>query len=880
MKKWGRNILIAIFTLGFFLSPFSIETNFYHDNNPPNKSLFELKKGTVAANPAATFGTDYSGTYQGTDLEALNKQQEDRDSKGFFSELTDKITGGLNEFGGSLLEIAGSVVFRVIRAVLLIVYSVASFVVYLAGFLFNISIILTVSRIGTLIPVETINATWVIFRDIANTLFVFALLYAGVRTIIGNYSSTIQKLIVMTVISAVFVNFSLFITKAVVDVSNIVSLGIYNEIIDNGERAATDALDGGEDNIAHVFTLAANSNGGGLAGAYLEAFAVTKTLQPFDEAGSAETFLEGVGTVQQDLGTITNLFISIYALIAAAILLLFSGLMFIARYVFIIILMIFSPVYFAGLIIPQIGKLKDLWYKNLVKNLIFPPIFFLLIFVSLELIGAINKNLDTATAVGAFDNNVKNDPTVLLTIVFSSILGIFFLGLPLYLSKMVGDSIVGFEKLQKSFQPIIDAPRKFAVDRINASGSLLARNSLGNAARRFESSNFVKQSAFFNSGVGRTLREQTTQSLQDATFGGKFSATSVINEKRDQATKRREGAEAAEFKNNMKEYEADKAIIENDTVPLTNQDKQAAIARMERNKEMVANMNTDQILNQATLFESDRRYADLLSDSKLEELKKDDLTRPLAEGVAQKRLEGVREELNKSTPSADDLDVVIKNLPSKGTLGELSTEEKMRLTEIAGSKIKGKVFEGMMKGMNDDAKEALEIALVDSITQSVSDIDNILDSKDSYDKATEGLSGKAKSELNKKLAAHLTERDPSTSKLKNITKVLDNKEVYKEIVKDRKVNKADIMRDLGIHLRSEPGDVAKVSPKDISDLPNEILKEPAIIAKMTTSQIESIGKNVTDRSVLSEIKREVTRTGNHAADAYVTTGAGADYFKI
>ena len=65
-----------------------------------------------------------------------------------------------------------------------------------------------------------IDQGWSLVRDIMNLLFIFGLLYIGFKIILGSDDSSTRKLLVNLIMAALLVNFSLFITKFVVDTSN------------------------------------------------------------------------------------------------------------------------------------------------------------------------------------------------------------------------------------------------------------------------------------------------------------------------------------------------------------------------------------------------------------------------------------------------------------------------------------------------------------------------------------------------------------------------------------------------------------------------------------------------------------------------------------
>ena len=67
------------------------------------------------------------------------------------------------------------------------------------------------------------------FRDILNIGVIFVLLYAAIKVTVGQ-GGEIKKLIAGVILFGVMTNFSLFLTKAAIDVANVVALEFYNQM--------------------------------------------------------------------------------------------------------------------------------------------------------------------------------------------------------------------------------------------------------------------------------------------------------------------------------------------------------------------------------------------------------------------------------------------------------------------------------------------------------------------------------------------------------------------------------------------------------------------------------------------------------------------------
>ncbi|MBP9842935.1 MAG: hypothetical protein KBC62_02930, partial [Candidatus Pacebacteria bacterium] len=123
---------------------------------------------------------------------------------------------------GSLLYISG-IVFD---------YSINSFVIGFADYYTNSGVGFAVDR------------TWVTIRDFVNLFFIFGLVYIGFKMILDSDDSNTRRWLVNLIIAALLINFSLFITKFVVDFSNQLSTqiaisGFNAQVVGNGNAMGT-----------------------------------------------------------------------------------------------------------------------------------------------------------------------------------------------------------------------------------------------------------------------------------------------------------------------------------------------------------------------------------------------------------------------------------------------------------------------------------------------------------------------------------------------------------------------------------------------------------------------------------------------------------------
>ncbi len=250
-----------------------------------------------------------------------------------------------------------------------VVLSLVSVVLNIAGAALNFSVDLTVNMSAFLDKVKIVDVGWKIMRDIANLFFIFILLWVGIRTILQMGSdSEVRKTLLWVVMMALLINFSLFITKAVVDMGNIATLHFYDamrpDLYENGVL---------------VKDAAGKPVKAGLSDIYMEGL----KMQTFMGSGSS------VNNLVASAGGFANQFIkigvvtilgSVFFLVAAFVFFA-AAFLFIGRAVVLMFLMLLSPLAFAAQAIPSLqGQAKKFW-ETLFSQTFFAPFYMALTYV-------------------------------------------------------------------------------------------------------------------------------------------------------------------------------------------------------------------------------------------------------------------------------------------------------------------------------------------------------------------------------------------------------------------------------------------------------------------------------------------------------------------
>lgn len=302
----------------------------------------------------------------------------------------------------------------------------------LAGNLFNASI--QFSLTGKVFDASENGNTmikdgWTLVRDLLNLVFIFILLFAAISTILQYGNMDIKKILPSLIVVALLVNFSMMITKMVIDASHIFAWEFYNQIdvknekkLGNGEMFA---------NMKNDINVSGDFEKKNLANVFIAGFNPQELLTGKEEkeGGNSNKSLwkqkveemidkgESISGVWWQMGLII-LLESALALFAGFILLA-GAIMFIARVVVLWLVMIFSPIAFLGMVLPSMEKYSKMWWGYLIGQSFFAPAFlfmFMLVtkFINSDFVDSIFK----ASAAGTSDSMIVlgiNGGTIALT---------------------------------------------------------------------------------------------------------------------------------------------------------------------------------------------------------------------------------------------------------------------------------------------------------------------------------------------------------------------------------------------------------------------------------------------------------------------------------
>lgn len=379
-----------------------------------------------------------------------------------------------------------------------------------------------------------INTTWAVLRDIFNLSFIFGLVFIGFKMILRIDDANSKRWLVSLVLAALLVNFSLFITKFVIDFSNIIAVEMINEGMSQPIRSGT----------ATVFAPAEGDS------TRVDISRSMKKVMNIDTVASKETIEEKKlpgGATKPSWGLI---FGTMMVFMVGAFVFFSAGILLIVRAAVLILLMIVSPFLFIGMVFPGLkGAGSKLW-KMLFTRALLAPLYITLLYITLWIVGDYTGSLEQGTSNlgGALTANGETGrgADTIATTLGPFIIVTAFLWMSLVAAQKIGAE--GGNTAVKMGKSIGGAARKRVVRTAGGAaargGGALARNTAGrmayNAAnsdrgKRRAAGGFVdRQIAGFYKKVGDTSFDGRSKS-KSGNFGkgakGGYSANQAAKEK-------------------------------------------------------------------------------------------------------------------------------------------------------------------------------------------------------------------------------------------------------------------------------------------------------------------------------------------------------------
>lgn len=262
-----------------------------------------------------------------------------------------------------------------------------AWLVGIASITLDAAVYYTVVKMGSFIKeLSAIGVAWRIVRDIANIALIFGFIAVGISTIIDyDFYGSRTKLLPTLVIAAVALNFSLFASEAVIDTGNLFATQFYTQI--NGGKPA------GEKGVDSESYFRVSNEG------------ISNKLM--DQLGLQRIYgaaAESTAVYKPDASYIIA-FMGIILFLITAFVMFSLAFILITRFVYLVLLIITSPIGVAGYAVPKLNGVAKDWWDALIKQTITAPILLLGLYVALAVI----TDIGFLTAFGVSDQGAWLD---------------------------------------------------------------------------------------------------------------------------------------------------------------------------------------------------------------------------------------------------------------------------------------------------------------------------------------------------------------------------------------------------------------------------------------------------------------------------------------
>ena len=384
-----------------------------------------------------------------------------------------------------------------------------------------------------------IQTGWALMRDIANVFFILILLYIAICIILEIHlkgGGDPKKMIWYTILMAILINFSMFVTSIVIDTSNTLALVFYNQISVSTQAGTAVAVN--PDVVAAEKKVTGGDGKIQVVPPKQIAVSLASAFHP--QAFSHADFWDGLRTSTHVLttptvpaGTMISILVMMGALfIMVAYSFVIAGFAFLGRMVELFILIIFSPIAFVSFIVPGLKEMDYFgwtkWWSRLVDVSFAAPLYFMMLYlISLILNQGLFGGQNHATSALTTANwTVVIVGDVLIPAIFLFIMLSYATKFVLKASGTLGSAIGGAAKVA------LVAAGGFALG--SASGALASagRNSLGRLGAGLADSKWVQQNktkaGFSASGWASRALLSTGKGLQTSTFDARQTKAGAV----------------------------------------------------------------------------------------------------------------------------------------------------------------------------------------------------------------------------------------------------------------------------------------------------------------------------------------------------------------
>lgn len=339
---------------------------------------------------------------------------------------------------------------------------------------------------------SSVEAVWTLLKNLSNIIFIAAILYIAIKTILNANGFNEQKTLGKIIGMAILINFSLLFTKLAIDASNYVTTEIYKGITSSVEGVTPYRVQAGN-------SQATGTGKDSLAAAFMHQMRITNVY------GANESGITSGNILTNSIMAIVFVAVAIFVFLAASLMLLY-------RFVVLIILMMTSPIAFVGGIFPAAGDKAKEWWKTLKDNCIFAPVLMLMFYITLQLMTFVKQT-------------INDSPTDIVATMVNYILTITCMILSLVVAKAAGGHAGAADWGIKNAK----------MSSVGLGGAGL-RGSVGQLGKKVD--DYFGKQKWGNSRLGMAFREATTKGLAENKFGTSMSAVDSAKQAKERQGKK------------------------------------------------------------------------------------------------------------------------------------------------------------------------------------------------------------------------------------------------------------------------------------------------------------------------------------------------------
>ncbi len=696
-----------------------------------------------------------------------------------------------------------------------------------------------------------IDSLWVVVRDIFNLFFIFGLVYIGFKMILRSDDSNTRRWLISLILAALLVNFSLFITKAVIDFSNLMA----TQIVQNGFGVDAFARDGDYDY--------------NVSGAFLGQMNLT-TVFNIAEGGSIPNFAQssngaGFGYI---FGTAIVLIIAAFVFAA-------GGIMLMIRFVALNFFMLLSPFMFIGWVFPPLQRYTSMYWQGFLGRAFFAPVYVLLIYFAFRVMTGYRELTGLGKMGEIFGGGDAVARSFSSTLVPFLLTGFFLLAAIIAAQKMsadgasatmrIGNNITnrGRQALQRG---AAGASRSIAANtggRLARAGSEVAGNRVRRGLNSLQSFNAPATGGGARGWAARRVQNTARSNAVERTIGGaaagmqnaKFGMSTTRQQDRasasatastaDNRAARERGAALTEEERNYQEWDRRrKALEEENKVNATN--KVLLADGTVKDTPMLLTADENAALTQKTAEAKVRQ--DILAKT---QLAANNLSTKDLEQMSQKEREEIAEFLSSSQTEA----LMKSDNINSADKGKIAIKRQAALKAMVEEG--GKVLTEQFQKLSTAQLETLGLEYLDTNAEFLSDkqIEDLAKSKNVTETQISTLRGRREEKLTATFGAGASATTYSGTRV--------NGAFYNNTIQ---VNPGGGQGTIVAGKAKRASEIAKLSAKILTKpdaaayITADVLKEVVKDKKLGFTDMQEVGKNAI----------------NYIEDIYTTNPPGSD----